>query len=164
MTYLTNIPAVQKLLKNADHYDEKVVEGDVTLHQFIAGCLTYYPTWIKALYGVRAGFVRLLGMKQEKMPVPRLTAATVPFEAGKMATFFKVEDSTSETLWIASATDTHLTAYLVIAAEPLSEQKNRFYVGTIVHYHKWTGPVYFNVIRPFHHIVVQSMMNAGVRQ
>ena len=163
MSYLTAIPTVQNLLKNADHYDEKVVEGDVTLRQFIAGCLTYYPTWIKALYSVRAGFVRVLGMKQEKMAMPRLTPETVPFESGKMATFFKVEAGTTENLWIASAADTHLTGYLVIAVEPLSAQKNRFHVGTIVHYHKWTGPVYFNVIRPFHHIVVQSMMNAGVR-
>jgi len=27
-----------------------------------------------------------------------------------------------------------------------------------VHYRSWAGPVYFNTIRPFHHIVVGSMM------
>jgi hypothetical protein len=163
MTYLSNLPAVQNLLQGADHFDAKVIEGNVTLCEFIAGTLSYYPWWIKGLYGIRARFVRLLGMQQEYMAMPRLTPQTVSFQVGDMVTFFKVAEGTTEQVWIANATDTHLSAHLVIAAEPLTAQSNRFHVGTIVHYHKWTGPVYFNVIRPFHHIVVGSMMQAGIR-
>ena len=62
---------------------------------------------------------------------------------------------------MASATDTHLTAYLGVVAEPIPPD-NRFHVITIVHYQRWTGPVYFNVIRPFHHLVVSKMVKAGV--
>jgi hypothetical protein len=162
VAYLTNVPVVQKLLQGADHFDEKVIEGDVTLREFIAGALSYYPWWIKGLYGIRVGFVRLLGMRQDSMPLPSLTPENISFRAGDMVTFFKVAEGTSQQVWIASAADTHLTAYLVIAAEQ-SAQLNRFHVGTIVHYRRWTGPVYFNVIRPFHHIVVGSMMQAGIR-
>ncbi|MCP4630164.1 MAG: DUF2867 domain-containing protein [bacterium] len=36
----------------------------------------------------------------------------------------------------------------------LDSKTNRFYVITVVHYKHWTGPVYFNLIRPFHHLVV----------
>jgi hypothetical protein len=49
-----------------------------------------------------------------------------------------------------------------VVVEPLT-MGNRFLVVTIVHYRHWTGPVYFNVIRPFHHIVVWQMMKAGAR-
>ncbi|WP_422698682.1 DUF2867 domain-containing protein [Desulfosarcina cetonica] len=31
-------------------------------------------------------------------------------------------------------------------------------------YRNWTGPVYFNLIRPFHHLVVREMMKAGARR
>ena len=34
---------------------------------------------------------------------------------------------------------------------------------TVVHYKHWTGPVYFNVIRPFHHLVVRQMARAGTK-
>ncbi|NQY75258.1 MAG: DUF2867 domain-containing protein [Candidatus Margulisbacteria bacterium] len=27
----------------------------------------------------------------------------------------------------------------------------------------WTGPIYFNLIRPIHHLVVTKMAKAGVR-
>lgn len=163
MPYLTHLPTIQRLLDGADHFDEKVIESDVNLREFIAGSLSYYPFWIKALYGIRAVFVRFLGMKQPHMKLSLPTPETVSFTEGEMVTFFKVAEGTSETVWIIEAVDKHLTAYLVIAIEPLSNGLNRFYVGTIVHYHKWSGPVYFNVIRPFHHIVVKSMMQAGAQ-
>lgn len=163
MTYLTTLPAIQKILIDSDHFDEKMIESDVTLREFIAGFLGYHPAWIKALYGIRAVFVRFLGMKQGNVPISRLTPETISFTAGDMATFFKIAEGTNETVWIAKAVDDHLTGYVIIAVEPLTNGLNRFHIGTIVHYHKWTGPVYFNIIRPFHHIVVQSMMKAGAQ-
>ena len=39
---------------------------------------------------------------------------------------------------------------------------NRYYVVTAVNYKHWTGPVYFNLIRPFHHLVVSRMAKHGV--
>jgi hypothetical protein len=39
--------------------------------------------------------------------------------------------------------------------------KRRFHVVTIVHYNNLAGPVYFNVIRPFHHLVVKQMARRG---
>jgi hypothetical protein len=163
MSYLLQVNKVSQLCQNADHFDAKTIEGEAELREFLAGMFSYYPAWIKALYGIRWGFVRLLGMKQENFSkTPQLRPEDIPFEAGKWATFFKVEAAEEEKFWIASATDKHLSAYIVVAAEDLKAEKRRFHVGTIVHYHNWAGPVYFNVIRPFHHIVVSSMMRAGI--
>jgi hypothetical protein len=39
----------------------------------------------------------------------------------------------------------------------------RFRVVTIVHYRHWTGRLYFNLIRPFHHWVVTGMARSGTR-
>jgi hypothetical protein len=35
-------------------------------------------------------------------------------------------------------------------------------IKVVVHYKHWTGPVYFNLIRPFHHLVVSRMARAGL--
>jgi len=164
-SHIQNLEVAKPFLRDANHYDEKVIEGEQSLREFLAGFLSYYPGWIKALYGIRAGFVRLLGMKQDGMPggAPRLKPSDINFEAGKPGTIFVVDAGQEEAYWIASATDKHLTAHLIVAVEPLADGRKRFHIGTVVHYHNWAGPVYFNVIRPFHHIVVSQMMKAGIR-
>jgi len=160
---IRTIPAVQAILQENDHYDCKTIEGEVSLREFIAGMLSYHPSWVKFLYGIRWGFVRLLGMKQENMPsMPQQRPEDINFESGKPAAFFTIEQAEENHFWIASAKEKHLDAYIVVAVEPISETMNRFHVATIVHYNDWSGPVYFNVIRPFHHIVVSSMMKAGI--
>ena len=159
----TAVPNLPQLLETADHVDVKTIIGDVSLRQFIAGMLSYSPGWLKFLYGVRWFFVRLLGMKQEGVPGGlKMTPENVSFVTGAPATFFTVQMAEEHHYWFAAASESHLTAHLGVVVE--TGQPNRFHVLTIVHYHRWTGPVYFNVIRPFHHIVVRQMMKAGVQQ
>lgn len=161
--YIDQIPEITPLLEGADHIDIKVVEGAVTLRQFVAALFTYQPGWITFLYRVRAVFVRFLGMRQEGVPRPAaMRPEDVPMTPGDPAAFFTVVAAQEDRYLFAAATEQHLTAKLGVVVEPLDD-KRRFYVVTVVHYHKWTGRVYFNVIRPFHHIVVGQMARAGVR-
>jgi hypothetical protein len=162
MSYLETLEPIRQLQQGCDHFDVKTIDGEITIREFITGMLTYSPSWMKALYGIRWGFVRLLGMTQDTMPLPQFTPETLPFTSGEWATFFQVTAAEENHYWIASATDKHLTAYIAVAAKRV-DGITRFDVGTIVHYKNWAGPVYFNVIRPFHHIVVSSMMHAGIQ-
>ena len=156
------IPEIKEILVGADVIDIKTVESDVTLREFVVHALGYQPAWMTFLYGVRFFFVRLLGMKQQGVPRGyHKKPEDLPMEAGKMASFFKVEVAEEDRMWVAGASESHLTARLGVVVEPLEGQKKRFYVLTIVHYNRWTGPVYFNVNRPFHHVVVRQMMKAG---
>jgi hypothetical protein len=165
MDYLKKYPQIVPLFKGADHVDVKIVAGDMSMRQFIAAMLSYYPRWILFLYYVRAVFVRLLGMRQPGKPVelPRLKPEDISMTPGDHATFFTVRLAREEEYWIAETPeDKHLQAYFGIIVEPVADNLNRFHVVTIVHYKHWTGPVYFNTIRPFHHLVVRSMARAGV--
>ena len=154
--------AVQKYVTNANVVDVKEVVSEASLRQFISGFMDYYPWWMQALYGIRAGFVTLLGMSQKGMPpTARLQPETVPMTVGRYASFFKVKAASENHYWVGGITDVHLTANLAIIRDPLSDGRNHFYVITLVDYHDWRGPLYYNVIRPFHHIVVWSMMRAG---
>ena len=161
--YVHQLGIAQTYLRDCDHYDCKVIEGQATLREFLAGMLSYYPAWIRSLYAMRWGFVRLLGMKQEGVPdAPRLQPADISFQVGEKATIFTVEQAKEEQFWMAGASESHLSAYLLVVVEPLDEENRRFHVATIVHYNNWTDPVYFNAICPFHHLVVKAMMQAGV--
>lgn len=159
------VPEIDELVSTADHVDVKTFEGNVNLREFLANMLSYQPGWVTFLYKVRWLFVRLLGMKQTGVPeTVELRPADISFTPGESAGFFKVKAAEETHFYVAGATESHLTAHLAVVREPFSEDTSRFHVVTIVHYHRWTGPVYFNVIRPFHHLVVNQMGKAGVIQ
>jgi hypothetical protein len=163
VTAVQELTAIAPLLADADHIDVKTIESDLSLSAFIAGLLSYQPAWMTFLYRLRWAFVRLLGMKQQGVPRPtRMNPADVPWQPGEAAYFFKVVATALEQYWFAEAAEAHLTAKLGVVAELLTAERKRFNVVTVVHYNKWIGVVYFNAIRPFHHLVVNSMMKAAV--
>ena len=150
--------------KGADHVDVKTVESEATLREFLAGLLSYQPGWVTALFAVRAVFVRLLGMRQQGLPRSlHLRPEDISMTPGGAASFFTVRHAEEDHVWVVAATDKHLEATLavVVEPEPGGGLRRRFHVVTLVHYRNWAGPVYFNVIRPFHHLVVERMARSA---
>ncbi|MBB4917142.1 DUF2867 domain-containing protein [Streptosporangium saharense] len=153
------LPGPRALAEGADHLDVKTVEGRASLEEFLGGMLAWRPGWLRFLYRVRGGFVRLLGMRQNGNPAEgRAPAGKDAFVPGARVPPFTVVEADRDRYVAVVVAESHLTAHLVVVAEP-----GRFHVATVVHYHRWTGPVYFAVIRPFHHLVVRAMARAGVR-
>ena len=164
---IDQIPQIVQLLENSNYVDVKTIEGPTSLRQFIASMLSYYPGWVVFLYGIRAILVKLLDLVKHPEPeaLPKLDAQDVSFTVGEAVTFFTVRLAEEQHYWVGETPeDKHLSAYFGVVVEPLEDSRNRFHVATIVHYKHWTGPVYFNLIRPFHHLVIGRMMRAGVHQ
>ncbi len=160
-----SLPEIQPLLAVADYIDVKIVTGNGDLRTFLAGFLTYQPAWLISLFAVRAVFVRFLGIRQEQMGSGVfLMPETVPMQVGKRVAFFTVHMVEEGRYWFADRSEKHLKATLGVVVELLADQHKRFHVVTIVHYHNWSGPVYLQVIKPFHHLVVLSMARAGVKR
>ena len=162
---IPHVPEMAERFDSADHIDIKTAESDLNLREFVARFLSYQPAWVTALYGVRWGFVRLLGMKQSGIPKPaQMRPDDVPMTVGGDMKFliFNVIAAQEDHYWFAEAAENHLSATLGVICEPLLNGRNRFYVVTLVHYNKWTGRVYFNTIRPFHHLVVSGMLRHAV--
>jgi hypothetical protein len=167
MNTIGQIPQIAPLLKGANHIDVKTIEGQTSLRQFIAAMLSYYPRWIVFLYRIRTILVKLLGLVKHPAPeaLPKLGPQDVSFVVGEAVTFFTVRLAEEKRFWVGETPeDKHLSAYFGVVVEPLQDHRKRFHVATIVNYKHWTGPVYFNLIRPFHHLVVGRMMRAGVQQ
>ena len=167
MNPVNQIPQIARLLKDSNHIDVKTIEGHTSLRQFIASMLSYYPGWIVFLHRIRAILVKLLGLVKHPVPeaLPRLGPQDISFVVGETVTFFTVRLAEEQHYWVGETPeDKHLSAYFGVVVEPMGDHRNRFYVATSVFYKHWTGPVYFNLIRPFHHFVVGRMMRAGIRQ
>lgn len=157
------VPELQPYTHNANHIDVYTTTGEATMREYLARAFSYEPGWMKFLYHLRGGFVRLLGMKQDGIPeFPELRPEDVSMTPGEKLVFFTVETA-SEDFWLASIKDTHLKANLGVVREEIGNGRSRFYFITIVHYLHWTGVVYFNVIRPFHYLVVAQMAKAAAR-
>jgi len=150
-------PELAAFLLRADHVDVHRVRTERPLRSFIAATFAYQPRWIALLYSVRMRLVRLIGLDQEGVPAPtRWRPEDVPMQAGEPASFFTVQAAREDQLWIASAEERHLRGTLAILREA-----GGYALVTIVHYRHWTGRLYFNAIRPFHHLVVMAMARAG---
>ncbi|MGD9078931.1 MAG: DUF2867 domain-containing protein [Desulfobacterales bacterium] len=167
MNTISQIPQIAQLLKGSNYIDIKTIEGQTSLRQFIASMLSYYPGWIVFLYRIRTLLVKLLGLVEHPAPetLPKLGPQDVSFVVGETVTFFTVWSAEEKYYWVGETPeDKHLSAYFAVVAEPTEGNRKRFHVATIVYYRHWTGPVYFNLIRPFHHLVVGRMMRAGVHR
>lgn len=150
--------------QKADYIDVKTIESDVDLRRFISGMLSYYPWWLVALYGIREVVAGALGLVRHEKPetLPSIKPEELSFVPGECASFFTVRDAKEDIYWVSETPeDKHLAAFFGVAAEKSSRNLTRYHVFTSVKYLHWTGPVYFNLIRPFHHMVVWRMMKAG---
>lgn len=157
---LQTIKPLVTISADADHIDCKRYTSSNSLTEFIAGFISFYPGWMKFLYRVRGVFVRFLGMHQDGIPqYGRIQPEEIPMTPGEYLTFFKVIATEPDHYWIATASESHLTAYLAVVKYA---SENTFDVVTLVNYHNRAGIVYFNVIRPFHHVVVHQMAQSGI--
>ncbi len=165
---ISNLPYIEEIkpfLKDSDHIDIKTIEGMVSLREFLASMMSYQPLWLVFLFRIRAIVARILGLeKQIKLQWPdTILPEDISFTSGGNVRLFIVIKTKEDQYWISETPeDKHLRAYIGVVVESLDSAKNRFHVITIVFYKHWTGPVYFNLIRPFHHLVVRQMIRAGV--
>jgi len=154
-TALSELPEFTALAHGADHVDVESFSSRRCLREFILDFVGYKPGWLKALYALRLVLAKLLGLRHDaEGPIPS-GPESVPMEPGQHLDFFTVHAAREDSFWIAMAEDKHLAAYVVVLAE--AEAQPRYHVATVVRYRHWTGPLYFTLIRPFHHLVVGCM-------
>ncbi|WP_200761535.1 DUF2867 domain-containing protein [Poriferisphaera corsica] len=161
MTHPIN-PILEPYLQGANHVDRKHTTCNLTLRQFILGFISYSPWWLKIFYKIRLILTTLLRLKTGHPTITTITSPQdVPFTPNQLALFFTVREAQEDQYWIVEAPeDNHLAAWLAVT----TDNKSHFTVTTVVKYKHWTGPIYFNLIRPFHHLVVRAMMNAACKQ
>jgi Protein of unknown function (DUF2867) len=159
----TELPEIEDLLPVVDVVDVKTVYGAVSLREFTAGALGYSPLWIKGLFAVRMAVAYALRLDMTGVPDSRrLRPETVSFTPGDSASFFTVERGEEDHYLLLKVTDNHLIGYLAIITDN-AKPESEFKVVTLVKYLRPAGRFYYNLIRPFHHVVVLSMARVGAK-
>lgn len=150
-------------MDGADYIDIEVGEGEATLREFVAGFLTYEPGWMRVLWKIRVWLLQLLGQgKSDVSKVKQYTPESVPIKPGEKAAFLEVVASDGEQYWVGVCEESHLGAALGVIAQPVegSPSLKRFQLITVVRYANWAGPIYFNIIKPFHHLVAKAALKS----
>ncbi len=139
-------PEVTALTRGANHLDVKAFTSARPLAELVPAMLGRRPRALRALFAIRNAAVRVLGLRPVHA-VASDSASVGPFRV----------QLAREDLWVGGIDDAHLSAWLCVLREPRAGAAPRIHLGTIVRYNDWRGPLYFNVIRPFHHLLVGAL-------
>jgi hypothetical protein len=98
------------------------------------------PTWIRFLFRLRDILIKPLRLKAGNK-----TLIKIPIK--------------NENEIVFQLIDKHLTVELSIYSNLIEEDKLKIVCATLVHYHNKLGVLYFFMIKPFHKIIVKSILN-----
>lgn len=157
VAFLNTVGPINELCSSADHIDSRAFSSQREMEDFLTRLISYKPGWLKFLYKLRGFVAGMMGLQHDELLHSRVTVADYDFNPGGQVEFFKSVDFETGKFWIGEAGDKHLDGYIGVVRESLEEGVNNYHVFTIVKYKHWTGPLYFNLIRPFHHLVVYFM-------
>ena len=121
---------------------------------------TDFPRWINTLFKLRDFLVKFVGLKgSENEDVTKLEKCIRTREAyGFVSVPAK---SGNETVLLLS--DKHLNAYISVHVESKEERKTILAI-TLVNFNNKLGRVYFFFIRPFHGLIVKTLLKRSVER
>ena|SRR5436190_8993 len=158
----TEVKVIAELVESADHVDVKHITSTASLREVLAGAFNWRPLWLKGLFAARAVLAKAIRLDESIPPeTPTLVPAELDLTPGGKVGFFTVVAAEEDRFVVLEASDNHLAGYLIVQATPCGATENRYEVATVVQYRRLAGRFYFNLIRPFHHIVVWRMITAG---
>lgn len=105
------------------------------------------PRWIEVLMRLRDMIVAPLGLK---------TATVARDSNAEKVGFFPVLTETPQRM-VLGFNDSHLDFRVVVDVSPVATGQ-RVTATTIVLMHNWIGRIYITIIKPFHRLVVRSML------
>lgn len=121
---------------------------------------TKNPVWVDKLFKLRDWIVRPFGIQSGNDRNSDLLENAI--RSGGNYKFFKTTaKSANETL--INADDKHLMMYFSIKVDLINQEQQRLSASTVVHFHNWLGRAYFFFIRPFHRVIVPSMIRHSIK-
>ncbi|MCD8184568.1 MAG: DUF2867 domain-containing protein [Bacteroides sp.] len=126
-----------------DYQDTFCVEAEgnqLSPKEIISKIFGHNPAWLQALYKVRTCLVKPFGIETKPLDTENLI----------------IEDTEQEA--IMQKDDKHLLFYVDVFIEPISDDRQRIEITTLVKYHNWIGKAYFFCIKPFHRIIVPVVL------
>jgi ribosome-binding factor A len=136
-------------------------KSNLTPDNILVNIWTVQSGWVDFLFRLRNILVKPFGLESgNKDKFNRnLAAAIRSGESFEMVNMLHKTDNET----IMQLKDKHLTAELSIYVESVTDNRKNISAITMVHFHNKLGIVYFFVIRPFHKIIVKTLLNKSIK-
>ncbi len=127
---------------------------EFTPDDIMVGFWTDFPGWVNALFKLRNFLVKFVGLKgSDNDNLKEFETCIRTSGSNELASIpAKSDDET-----VLLLTDKHLSAYMSVFIEKNKDHK-RISAITLVHFKNKLGRVYFFFIRPFHGLIVKSLL------
>jgi hypothetical protein len=149
----------------ADYVDvfgtETIDDERLTPDNLLIAFWTDFPKWVQMLFKLRDWLVKPFGLKTNADEKDfRHKFEEVIRNGGRFQLMNVLVKSANEI--VVQLADTHLTAEMSVHNEKSNGNRLKIYFITIVHFHNVLGKVYFFFVRPFHKIIVKTMMKRSI--
>lgn len=119
---------------------------------------TSMPNWIKNLLSFRNFIVKFFGLQGGDIDQLKEPDKSVHYVIGSEAVIFKVSDRNDDEIVMAD-NDKHLNFRTSLMIEKTDDNDIfNFYSATIVHYNNIWGRLYFLPVKPFHKLIIRTML------
>ncbi|MDF1613231.1 DUF2867 domain-containing protein [Stygiobacter electus] len=123
------------------------------------------PNWVEYLFKIRNKIVSLLGLKTSNSLKDRQNRLdNFKFETGEQFGLFKVFSKTNNEV-ILGEDDKHLNfkVSLFIDKQTNNREIKTLTISTSVSFKNWFGNLYFFIVKPFHKIIVPTMLKRIIK-
>lgn len=123
------------------------------------------PKWIDKLFAFRNKLVGLFGLKTSGNVTDRdKILETFKGEKGEQIGLFKVFEKTEDEI-ILGEDDKHLNFRVSLFIDSQNENKTdkNLIISTTVKFNNWFGRLYFIPVRPFHKLIVPTMLKGIIK-
>lgn len=133
----------------------------ITVEEIGKSFFTSSPKWIGLLMGLRNRIVKMFGLKTGESITEQINnPSTISLEKGKQLGIFRVFDRNEQEI-ILGENDKHLDFRVSLMVDQTKDQ-SQLLITTIVSFHNWFGKLYFLPVKPFHKIIVKSMLKRTI--
>ncbi len=116
------------------------------------------PAWIKMLLSFRNFIVKFFGLKGGGISKLKEPDESIYFPIGSEAVIFKVQNRNINEIVLAE-NDKHLNFRTSLLIENVAEKDYGYlYCSTIVQYNNIFGRLYFFPVKPFHKLIIKTML------
>jgi len=108
------------------------------------------PAWVESLMSIRNSMVKIFGLKTGKQTEPEKDF----YPIGSKLKYFRVIDRNENEI-VFGEKDKHLN---FISSILIDRTASEIYLNTLVHFNNIGGRLYFLPVKPFHKIIIKSLL------
>lgn len=137
-------------------FDDKITSVDIGKAFFSCG-----PKWVEKLFHLRNIIVSKFGLKTSGNIIDRQQQVeSFQCEPGEQLGLFKVFNKTDNEV-IIGEDDKHLNFRVSLL---LDKSNKLLIISTTVEFNNWLGRLYFLPVRPFHQMIVPTMLKEIIKK